>query len=126
MKLKEIVDRAEDYDKENLTELNPTFYTEAETEAIQNALKQVSAACIQSGMRLVKIHQTDTKEFIVLNAEDGEATAIQSLTKELLENVEDVELGSDNTDPNTLFVVADLPEELQPLKKPEEETEEDN
>lgn len=124
MKLKEIVDRAEDYDKENLSEISPTFYTEAETEQIRQALPTVSAACIQSGIRLVKVHQSETQEFIVLDASEGEATAIQSLTKDLLEN-HDVELGSDNTDPETLFVVANR-RVLRPDEVAEEDSEEDN
>ena len=119
MKLKAIVDRAEDYDKKNLSELTATFYTEADTDPIREALPTISAACIQSSMRLVKIHKTEDREFVVVDAENGEPAAIQSLTQDLLDN-HDVELGSDNHDPDTLYVIADLPEELREDKEEEE------
>lgn len=120
MELDTLVERNEDVD-EDKNQLNVNFYTDARTPEIADALRFVTAACVQSGIRFVKIEhdirQEDgencSKEFIVLDAEEADHQVTQSLTQELIEFLDyDYELGADGRNPNILYVVAELPEEL--------------
>lgn len=81
MKLKQLAEETDGYTLEDKNQLTPTFVTEAETPAIQEALELVTAAAMQSGLRFRKVivDEDEGYESIVLDASDAEAVVLQSI-----------------------------------------------
>ncbi len=122
MDLEALVERNDENETREKLELS--FYSEAKTEAIREALRFVSAACIHSKHRIADVTQDtemdDPKEFIIIDCEDSDHKTTQGLTQELLDYCDyEYELGSSNRNADQLFVVADLPEEF--VEEDEEE-----
>lgn len=115
MDLDRLVERNDEDETGEKLKLN--FYTEAETDAIREALEFVSAACINSKHSIAEVNQEtegeENKEFIVIDCEDSDHQTTQGLMQELIEFSDyDYELGASNRNPDVLYVVADLPDEF--------------
>lgn len=116
MDLRELVERNDEeetvVDENNL--INLEFLTEAETDAIQDALKYISAACINSKHCIadVDVDEDGENEYIVLDCEDSDHGTTQGLVQELIEYSDyDYDLGSGQRDGDKLFIVAEINEE---------------
>lgn len=81
MKLRQLAEETEDYSLDDKNELDVTFVTEAETEAIREVLELVTAAAMQSGLRFRKVIVDEEQgyESVVLDASDSEAVVLQSI-----------------------------------------------
>ena len=102
---------SEDFETENKQEIQPRFYCSAESEEIQHALKVCIAASAQSGLKIIKTNLEESRELLALNAEDCEATVIQSITSHFNnQEMYDFELGSHEHNPDILFIVAETEE----------------
>lgn len=114
MDLQRLAERNEDFEEEEKSKLELQFFTDAETDAIHEALRFVSAACLHSKHSIAEVAQDeeDGKEFIILDCEDSDHATTQGLVQELFDNNSyDYDLGADNREPDKLYIVADLPDE---------------
>ena len=109
---------------EDMETVAPEIYTQAKTDSIRYAFEIAVAASAQSGLKILKVSQNEGREILALQAEDAEAVVIQNFTTHIVNNEDyEFELGSHERNPDILFVVSDLPEELQETEDEQDEEE---
>lgn len=104
MKLKKLAEETSGYTLDDKNELQLDFVTEAETEAIQEALELVTAAAMQSGLRFRKVITDNDNESIVLDASDAEAVVLQSIYTSLNDSEYSYQHGTTEHDQNIVLV----------------------
>lgn len=127
MKTKQYAEETDGYNTENKNLLSIDYYTEAESQVIQEVLERVAEATLQSGMRFMKttLDQTKGKETVFLDAEDCTASVIANVVSDLKELDENLGFRGTRQSMDHLVIIYEDESLVKDLKDEEKEVETD-
>lgn len=125
MKTERYADETENFNKENKNELEITYLTKAKSDVIQDVLRHVAEATLQSGMRFMKVvlDEEKGKEQVFLDAEDASASVVANVVSDVQQIDENLKFRGTRQSMDNLAIIYEDESLIKEAEKDKDEVE---